>query len=115
MGWRSSIARRWRGTVSPTRARAADGRHTSCSGGFVSRDQLGGLACSARQAGREGSAGKLEAASTRRRHGVRALVGWDLAVTPGVVGVRYLKYRPGWTVFEIPSTPWVRYLRPIRY
>ena len=108
MGWRSSIARRWRGTVSPTRARAADGRHTACSGGFVSRDQLGGLACSARQAGREGSAGKLEAASTRRRHGVRALVGWDLAVTPGVVGVRYLKYRPGWTVFEIPSTPWVR-------
>ena len=101
MGWRSSIARRWRGTVSPTRARAADGRHTSCSGGFVSRDQLGGLACSARQAGREGSAGKLEAASTRRRDGVRALVGWDLAVTPGVVGVpntvrggRYLKYRP---------------------
>ena len=74
MGWRSSIARRWRGTVSPTRARAADGRHTACSGGFVSRDQLGGLACSARQAGREGSAGKLEAASTRRRHGVRALV-----------------------------------------
>jgi len=59
--------------------------------------------------GREPLPGNLEAWNMLRTIsfvGESAVAAGDGAVQPGSRGGRYLVYRPGWTVNEIPSTPW---------
>jgi hypothetical protein len=40
--------------------------------------------------------------------------GWRSPPFAGAGGGRYLIYRPGWTVFHLPSTPWALESRPTR-
>ena len=39
--------------------------------------------------------------------------GWRWPPFAGAGGGRYLIYRPGWTLFHLPSTPWAPQSRPI--